>query len=264
MANIAFRILVGIVTFYLAVLAIVLLFQSWFLFPAPQDHRDPAPGFEAITLTTYDGLELTGHWRKPDEGKPTIVWFHGNGSSLAGSANETRLLATQGYGLLLAPYRGYGGNPGDPSEQGFYRDGRSAMEFLTGQGVAPDQTVVAGNSIGSGTAVQMTSEFSPAALILVAPFTSLTDVASEKLPIFPVRLLLRHRFDNASKITSLELPMLVLHGNVDAVVPFAHGQNLAARNARAQFIGFEGAGHDLSFWQEAQQAQLNWLERLGL
>ncbi len=256
------NILIGASTFYIVLLAIVFFLQSRFLFPAPQEHHDPASGFEAVTLITSDGLELTGHWREAGAGKPTIVWFHGNASSLAGSVYETRLLASKGYGLLLAPYRGYGGNPGEPSEQGFYRDGRSAMEFLEIQSVPNTMTIVAGNSIGSGTAVQMASEFTPAGLFLIAPFTSLTDVASEALPIFPVQLIMRHRFENARKISSLELPILILHGNADDVVPLTHGQNLAARNAEAEFIAFEGAGHDLSFWQEAQQAQLEWLERL--
>ncbi len=258
------HLLVLVATAYLAVLAILFVFQSRFLFPAPQDHHDPAPGFEVITLTTSDGLDLTAHWKGAAADAPTVVWFHGNGSSLAGSTIETRVLADQGYGLLLVSYRGYGGNPGDPSEAGFYRDGRSAMDFLAKQGVERDKTIIAGNSIGSGTAVQMTSEYAPAALVLIAPFTSLTDAVSDALPIFPVQFLLRHNFDNASKLGSLDLPVLILHGTADDVVPFAQGKALATRNARAQFVAFDGAGHDLSFWQEAQTAQAEWLATLDL
>ncbi len=263
MAKIAFRILVAAATAYLAVLAILFTFQSTFIYPAPQEAIDPLPGFEAVTLRTADDLALTAHWRPAVEGEATLVWFHGNGGSLAGSAYETRVLAGKGYGLLLAPYRGYSGNPGDPSEEGFYQDGRAAMEFLKAQGVPIDQAIVAGNSIGSGTAVQMASEYDPAALVLVAPFASLADAASDALPIFPVDFLLRDRFDNAAKLPSLTTPILILHGTADTVVPFEQGQRLASRNERTRFIAFEGANHDLSFSRDAQEAQADWLSEMG-
>ncbi len=256
-----FRILTFVATLYLTVLAILFVFQSSFIFPAPQRAYAPQTGFEAVSLETSDGLELTAHWRPPYPGKPVVVWFHGNASSLATSRDETRLLAADGYGLLLAPYRGYGGNPGEPSEQGFYRDGRAALQFLAGKGVEPRETIIAGNSIGSGTATQMASEFDPAALILVSPFSSLPDVVSEALPFFPVRILLRDSFDNASKLPSLRMPILILHGNSDEVVPFELGQRLAQTNDRAEFVPFDDIGHDLSFWREAQEAQLSWLSR---
>jgi len=263
MAKIGFRLLVAAATAYLAVLAILFTFQSSFIYPAPQEATDPPPGFEAVTLQTADDLALTAHWRPAEDGKATLVWFHGNGGSLAGSAYETRVLGGKGYGLLLAPYRGYGGNPGDPSEEGFYQDGRAAMEFLKSQGVPTDLTIVAGNSIGSGTAVEMAGEFDPVALVLVAPFSSLTDAASDALPIFPVQFLLRDRFDNAAKLPSLTSPILILHGTADSVVPFEQGQGLASRSEHARFIAFEGANHNLSFSRDAQQAQADWLNELG-
>ncbi|MEL6530421.1 MAG: alpha/beta hydrolase, partial [Pseudomonadota bacterium] len=211
------RILVFTATFYLAALAILFVFQDRFIFPAPQDRHAPAAGFQEAEVTTADGLDLIVHWRPPEEGRPVVAWFHGNAGSLAASANETRTLAREGYGLLLASYRGYGGNPGSPSEAGFYEDGRAAMGLLRAQGVDPDDTIIASNSIGSGTAVQMASEYDHAALMMVAPFSSLTDVAAQAMPIFPVRLLLRHRFENAEKLRGIESPILILHGDADQV-----------------------------------------------
>ncbi len=258
------KVLVGLLLIYALATGLLYALQSRFIYPAPQQVHEPAPGFESVTLSTQDGLDLNAHWRAPDAGRPTIVWFHGNGGSLAGATQETGLLASQGYGLLLVNYRGYGGNPGRPSEEGFYRDGRSAMRFAAQQGIAPERTVIAGNSIGSGTAVQMASEFPVGALVLVSPFTSLTDVAGNALPIFPVRWLLRDRFDNFGKLPALDLPILVLHGDADRVVPYASGRALAESNPRADFVSFEGAGHDLTFHRPAQAAQLAWLTELGL
>ncbi len=259
MIVIATRVLVFVATAYLVALALLFVFQDRFLFPAPQNLQPPAAGFEAVAITTSDGLELTVHWRAPQDGKPVVVWFHGNASSLAGSTYETQLLAEEGYGLLLASYRGYGGNPGNPSEDGFYRDGRAAMAFLQNQGVRQDRMIIAGSSIGSGTAVQMASEHSPIALMLVSPFTSLVDVAADALPVFPVRILMKHRFANAEKLPDLDMPILVLHGDADDVVPFEQGRALSQTNAAADFVAFPGAGHDLSSWREAQLAQVEWL-----
>ncbi len=264
MGILAFRILVGIAVAYLATLAILFALQSRFIYPAPQERVEPAQGFEAVELLTPDGLDLIVHWRSPEVGKPVVVWFHGNASSLAGSRAETAVLAEKGYGVLLASYRGYGGNAGDPAEQGFYDDGRTVMKFLTEQGIDPADTIIGGTSIGSGTATQMAQEFAPGALILVSPFTSLTEVASNALPIFPVRLLLRDKFENVDKVGDMKTPVLIQHGTDDNVVPFALGRALSEAAQNSTFQPFEGAGHDLSFEREAQEAQALWLEGMGI
>jgi pimeloyl-ACP methyl ester carboxylesterase len=264
MLKLALRIAGGVVLAFLGALALLFAFQSRLIYPAPQEHHAPAPGFRAVRLTTEDGLALTAHWRAPEAEQPTLVYFHGNGGSLAGATEETRLLATQGYGVLLVEYRGYGGNPGEPSEAGFTRDGRAAMAFLAGKRIVPARTIVIGHSIGSGTATQMAVEFAPAALILIAPFTALADVAGEAMPIVPVRALLKDRYDNIAKLPGLKLPILIQHGTADDVIPHAHGQRLAKAAPQATFQSFEGEDHVLSFEVAAQVAQSEWLDSLGL
>lgn len=181
---------------YAALLALAWAFQTSLIYPAPRGSVPVPPGFAEVQLHTKDGLKLRAFEREAQPGLRTVVHFHGNGGSLAGALAETRGLAEAGYGLLLGNYRGYGTNPGSPSEQGFYADGRAAFAHLATRGVAPAETVVMGNSIGSGTAVQMALEFRPRALILASPFTSLTDIAAETMWFLPVRRLLRDRFDN--------------------------------------------------------------------
>lgn len=263
MLALGIRVLALVVVVYIAVLGLLYVFQSRFLYPAPQDIHLPAPGFEAVELQTADGLALDAHWLPPEADQPGVVFFHGNAGSLAGATEETKLLSTQGYGVLLVSYRGYGGNPGDPSEEGFYNDGRAAMAFLKQNGIAPATTIVIGNSIGSGTATQMALEFEPAALILISPFDSLIDVAAETMPIIPVRMLIRDRFDNVAKIGELSMPILIQHGTVDKVVPYAHAVRLADHAPKAELQPFEGEGHDLSFQTRAQIEQSEWLASLG-
>lgn len=245
---------------YAIMIAILWAMQDRFIYPAPQYAVEPLPGFSAITLNTDDGLQLRAFKRPADEGRPTLVYFHGNGGTLLAATRATRTLAEAGFGLLLVEYRGYGGNPGSPSEQGFYRDGRAAFAWLASQGIAPQHTIIVGNSIGSGTAVQMAREFSPRALMLTAPFTSLPDAAFDALPFVPAHWLMRDQFDNAEKIGALAMPVFIMHGTSDTVVPFEHGRELARLARQATFAPFEGAGHVLSFQRPAQEVQLRWLE----
>jgi hypothetical protein len=264
MLTLAVRAVIGLTAVYVVALALIYVFQGRFIYPAPQEVDAPAPGFEAVTLRTSDGLALNAHWQPPEAEQPSVVYFHGNGGTLRGATDATQLLWTQGYGVLLVNYRGYGGNPGEPSEVGFYKDGRAAMGFLKAQGIAAARSIVIGNSIGSGTATQMGQEFGPAALILVAPLDSLPDVAANALPIVPVRSLLRDRFANIEKLPDLEMPVLIQHGTADTVVPIEHGQRLARAARKATFLTYDGIGHDLVFRTESKIARAEWLDRLGL
>ena len=264
MVKIGVRILMALAALYLAAAAVLYLFQSSFIFPAPQTASAPAPGYEAVTLTTNDGMSLAAHWRAPLPGQPSVVHFHGNAGSLAGAAAENVAFAESGYGVLLVEYRGYGGNPGDPSEEGFKLDGRAAMDFLAAQSVPDVATIVKGHSIGAGTAMNIALDYRPAALILVAPFKSVPDLAARRAPIFPLDLMVRDRFDNLAKAPRLGVPTLVQHGGADASIPLAHGKAVADAMTDATFEPIAGAGHDMSGAVSVQERQIAWLAGLGL
>jgi pimeloyl-ACP methyl ester carboxylesterase len=121
-------------------------------------------------------------------------------------------------------YRGYGGNPGQPSEEGLYNDARAAIEFLAAEGIRPENVIYYGESLGSGVAVQLALETTPAAIILEAPYTDITAVGQRRYPFLPVRLLMRDRFDNLSKIAAVRAPVMVIHGEQDR----PHRSNSAA------------------------------------
>lgn len=251
-----------IAAFYVAVMFLAWSFQDRLIFPASQEVVEPEEGYELILLNTADGLQLRAFYRMAAPGKPTVVYFHGNGGTLRGSMAANARFAEAGIGLLLVNYRGYGSNPGDPSEEGFFQDGRAAMAWLASEGISLSNTIIAGNSIGSGTAVQMASEYTPKALLLTAPFTSLLDIASEKAPWLPASLLLRHSFDNAAKLESLQVPVLIQHGAQDTLIPIHHGEALAGRAQQATFEPLLNVGHDLVFLPETQAMRLAWIEGL--
>lgn len=262
--TLAFRALVGVATAYIAALAILFVFQSRFIYPAPQEPAPLTPGYEEVELMTGDGLALRAFYREAAPGLPTVLYFHGNGGTLQGASVSNAALVEAGIGALLIEYRGYGGNPGSPSEQGLYADGEAALSWLDAQRIASADIVVVGNSIGGAVAVEITSTLTergtpPAAMILVAPFRSLPEVAAKKLWWFPVRWLVRDQFDNLGKIGDLALPVLVQHGDADTLIDDSNGKALASAAPLGQFQSFAGSGHSLSFEPRSQEARRDWI-----
>lgn len=236
--------------------------QRGLIYPAPH-HSAPVPaGYQRITLRTADGLDLAAVYAPPRAGQRVVVFFHGNGDGWDGAAAANRLIAEAGFGVLLAEYRGYGGNPGQPGEAGFYADGRAALGWLAGQGLGPDRIVLVGNSIGSGTATELARTAHPAGLILISGFTSLPAVVGEKLPWLPVRWLVRDQYNNLAKVGSVNAPILLLHGRADTMVGPSHAEALHAANPRARLVLVPEYGHELAYQEVAQRIELAWLQGL--
>jgi uncharacterized protein len=185
-------------------------------------------GVREVALPTEDGLELMSWHRPPPEAAPVILYCHGNGGHVGYRAERLVRFAQAGYGVLMLEYRGYGGNPGAPSEKGLYADGAAALAFLGNEGIPPERVVLYGESLGSAVAVRLARQCRPAALILECPFTSLVDIGRLRYPYVPVRLLLRDRFDLCVAIGGVEAPVLVLHGERDGIVPVACGRAVLA------------------------------------
>ena len=237
--------------------------QQNIFYPAPRDYpRGSLPGYRIVHTETSDGLRLKALYRAAQPGRRTIIFFHGNGDSLAGAAEAMRGLAADGNGVLLVEYRGYGGNPGSPGEAGFYRDGEAAIRWLASDGVAASQTILVGNSIGSGPATEMATRHPVAALILVSGFSSLPDVAGAHVRWLPVRWLVRDQFANAKKIGAVDGDVLILHGDRDNVVSVANARRLHAARPRSTLTIVPGAGHELAYSDTAQGLIADWVNRL--
>jgi len=185
-------------------------------------------GVREVTLSTEDGLSLLSWYLPARRGRPVIAYFHGNGGHIGYRAERLLRFAREGFGVLMAEYRGYGGNPGTPSEAGFFTDGRAALAFLDREGVAPNRLVLYGESLGSGVAVALAVEHDIAALVLEAPPTSVAEVAQCHFPYVPASRMVIDRFDSLSRIGRVKAPILVLHGERDRVVPVRYGRALLA------------------------------------
>lgn len=260
------RVLIGAVggclAAYVVVVAALYFNQQSMIYPVPHMSASVPDGYQRVSLQTADGLTLAALFRSPSAGQRVVVFFHGNGDNWDGAALANRDIAAAGYGVLLCEYRGYSANPGTPGEAGFYADGRAAIAWLAGQGIGPDQIVLAGNSIGSGPAAQLAAEFHPAGLVLISGFTNLPDVVSAGLPWLPARWLVRDKFENREKIARLKIPILLLHGTEDQLVPAAQALMLKAANPAARLVLMPGFGHELSYQPAAQALERDWLDRL--
>jgi fermentation-respiration switch protein FrsA (DUF1100 family) len=181
----------------------------------------------------------------PGRGQRAVVWCHGNAGNLSHRLPHARLLLDRfGLDLLLVDYRGYGRSQGQPGETGLYRDGLAMYAAALARGYRPDQLVLFGQSLGAAVALDVARRQPAGALILETPFLSLPMLAHALYPWVPP-LLVRSRFDNASKIRQVLAPKLIVHGDRDEVVPLAHGQclfELAPEPKR--FVLIAGAGHN--------------------
>jgi fermentation-respiration switch protein FrsA (DUF1100 family) len=245
--------LAAILLLYVLLVGGLFLAQRSLLYLPDQTRPQLGPlveaGFREITLNTEDGLSLLAWYRPPNSGAPVIAYFHGNGGHLGYRSNRMMRFAEAGFGVLLLEYRGYGGNPGSPSETGFYTDAAAALDFLSRQqGVPSTRLVLYGESLGSGIAAHMAAGREIAALILEAPFTRLSDAASYHYPYVPVSLLLHDRFDTLAAIGRVKAPILVMHGERDRVVPvrFGHALFAAAPEPKEGWFSPEGGHEDLA------------------
>jgi len=239
--------LIVIAGLYLAIVVLLFLLQRQLLYLPDRASPDLAASglaMSEVRLATADSLDLVAWYGPAPEGGATIVYYHGNGGHIGYRVGKAAALLDAGFGLLLVEYRGYGGNPGSPSEPGLYADGRAALDFLDRAGVPPTARVLYGESLGGGVAVQMASERPAAALVLEAPATSIAAAAQFHYPFLPARWLVRDRFDSLSKIGRLGLPLLILHGAQDRVVPVRFGRELhAAANEPKEMRVFPHADH---------------------
>jgi fermentation-respiration switch protein FrsA (DUF1100 family) len=207
-------------------------------------------GVREATVVTGDGLELLAWHLPPRPGRPVMAYFHGNGGNIGHRAERLRFFARQGFGVLMPEYRGYGGNPGSPTEAGLVADGFAAMDFLDRKGIRGDRIVLWGESLGSGVAVQVAAKRQVAALVLEAPFTSVAAVAQAHYPFVPAAWLVRDRFDSLAMIADAAAPVLVLHGGRDRIVPARYGSALfaAAREPKEFWFAAEAGHEDLAFF----------------
>jgi hypothetical protein len=224
-------------------LAIVWAFQRRLIYLPATAPVPPAgtviPGARDVSLRTSDGLDL-GAWlvpaTRPDRGIAVLV-ANGNAGDRSLRAPLARALAARGMTVLLFDYRGYAANPGRPSEAGLARDARAAYRFLTGDlGLAPDRLLYFGESLGAAVVTELAAEQPPAGLVLRSPFVDLASVGRLHYPFLPVGTMLRDRYRLTSHLAKVRVPVTVVYGSEDSIVPPAHSRAVAEAAPRLRHV----------------------------
>jgi hypothetical protein len=197
-----------------------------------------------VTLATPDGENVIVWHVPPRAGQPVVLYLHGNGGALSHRAERFHALAADGIGLVALDYRGYGGSSGSPSEKGLIIDAQTAYAFAAARYPA-ERIALWGESLGSAVAVAVAAEKPVCCVILEAPFASAVAMAARQYPFVPVRWLMHDQFRSDERIGRVTAPLLIMHGDRDAVVPIGEGERLFARaNEPKRFLRFAGGAHD--------------------
>lgn len=241
--------LAGVAVYLGIALFMYLQQRSLQYFPSREGTPPQLLGLSGVSeerVKTPDGETIVLWHAEAKPGYPTILFFHGNGGEISGRSERMAFYQSQGFGALFVSYRGYGGSTGQISEQGFMTDAFTAYDALIARGVPAEEIAVVGESLGTGVAVQLAAQRPVGVLVLEAPFTAAVDVAAEVYPWLPVRLLMKDQFISRDHIAKVKVPLLVLHGDADGVIPVAQGRRLFdMANEPKQLIILPGEGHDV-------------------
>ena len=221
---------IGILVIYGSVLLILYIFQRSLMY-----HPDENNYFgdkleveiEKVKITTSDNIDLLGWFHKKDlKNLKTIVYFHGNAGKLENRIYKLNYFKEMDVNFLIIAWRGFSGNNGKPSEKGLYEDGKSTITWLKNLGLLDEDIIIYGESLGTGIAIELAQNNNYAGLILETPFTSMIEAAKNFYPYIPVGLLLKDKYKNDKKILDINIPLLVMHGEADQIVPFWMGKKI--------------------------------------
>lgn len=253
----------------LVLVAVVRLLENRIVYVPSRGCPPPPRGLavEEVSFEAPDGTRLVGWYGAPAAGRGTVLVCHGNAGNLADRGEYAAMLLDRGLGVFLFDYRGYGRSEGRPSEEGLYADAAAAFDTLAARlgaapgitaapGVAagggvrpPEPIVVLGRSLGAAVAVELAHRRPVAGLILEGGFPSAPRLGRAMFPLLPLALLMRNRFDAASRIEGLPCPLLFFHGDRDTIVPIAMGRALFDRAREPKsFVTVPGAGHNDLPW----------------
>ena len=224
------KIVIGILVIYASVLVLLFIFQRNLMYHPDENNYfgdKLEVNIEKVKIKTSDNIDLLGWFHKKDLKRlKTIVYFHGNAGKLENRIHKLNHFKDMDVNFLIIAWRGFSGNEGKPSEEGLYIDGNSAIMWLKNLGLSEEDIIIYGESLGTGIATEIAQNNNFAGLILETPFTSMIEAAKNFYPYIPVSLILKDKYKNNLKIKNVNIPVLVMHGETDQIVPFWMGEKI--------------------------------------
>jgi fermentation-respiration switch protein FrsA (DUF1100 family) len=265
------RAMVGLAVLYIGVIVVFMWIENRLVYH-PQTagefwERPSDPGVEDVWLKCPDGTRIHGWWCPTPGARRTVLFCHGNAGNVSrwyASARDWQ--EHVGAAVLVFDYPGYGKSEGKASEAGCYAAAEAAYDWLVKErGVAPDELVLCGVSLGGGVAVELAGRRPHRALVLLCTFTNIPDMAAEMFPLLPLRWFARTRFDNLAKLPNYAGNLFVAHGDADELVPFKHSTRLfaAATTKHKELYTIPSGGHNTSATSEFYSRVKNFLDGCG-
>ena len=239
---------------YAAILVTLVMMESRLVYPGAYmadavslDRTGAGSPIESVEYVSTDDVVLTGRLIDRPDREDVVLFFHGNGTK-ANWLDPWLIQLADAFdaSAMVAEYRGFSDDV-TPTEKGILADCEAARDYLCERfGKRPDELILYGRSLGGGCAVAVASRGGAKALVLERTFDRMVNVAAEKYPFVPVRLLMRNRYDSVAKLTVYDGPLVVIHGASDNIIPMHHGRRLfdTAGNSPKQWIGVESMGHN--------------------
>ena len=222
------KLVILIIVTYCLLLTFVFFYQRKLLYHPNFSNHVTGDGLihsiEKINIKTEDNIDLKGWFHLKDLKKKTILFFHGNAGTLDNRIYKLNFLGNLDINFLIIAWRGYSGSSGKPTELGLYQDAKSAVNWLNLKGIAEKNIILYGESLGTSVAIEIGQNKNFAGMILEAPFTSMVDTGKKYYPFFPVKLLLKDKYESKNKIKNIKFPILVMHGKKDKIIPFYMGE----------------------------------------
>ena len=195
--------------------------------------------YEEIFIPTSNGNNLKAWFHKKNlANKKTLVFFHGNAGDLKNRIYKLNLIKDFDINFLIVAYRGFSGNKGKPTEEGLYEDAKYTLEWLGKQKISDDKIIIYGESLGTAISVEIAQNKKFAGIILESPFTSMVDAGKFYYPYLPVSLLLKDRYETIKKLKNINIPILIMHGKKDRIVPFHMGKKVFEKANEPKFSYF--------------------------
>ena len=225
--------ILALVCFYVLLVVVLFFFQGNLLYHPSvnnyiknQEAKEPS-GIEKVRITTKDKIVLIGWFYNQNiENSKIILFFHGNAGSLENRTYKLNHFKDLNVNFLIIAWRGFSGNKGKPNEIGLYEDAKATIKWLRTKGIKEKNIILYGESLGTGVAVEVAQNKNYAGVILESPFTSMTNVGKKHYPFLPVRFFLKDKFESYKKITNISVPILIIHGKVDKIVPHVMGEQI--------------------------------------